>query len=77
MKPSLERVLDFLRWYGGWCTSTEIVKNCYTTTPSKRLDELHDMGLIDKRNTGKGSQKEYRAKTMFEILTGGTVNAAQ
>jgi hypothetical protein len=68
MKPSAEAVLAYLRRRGCYVTSTEIIKDCFTTTPSKRLDELHDAGLIEKRNTGNGSQKEYRALSMPEIL---------
>ena len=67
MKPSAQAILDYLRSRGGYITSTEIIKDCFTTTPSKRLDELHDAGLIDKRQH-KGREMEYRAYTMPEIL---------
>mgnify|MGYP001565122161 CR=1 FL=1 len=69
IKPSAEQILEYLRRRGTFVTSTEVVRDCYTTTPSKRLDELHDAGLIEKR-PHHGRQMEYRAKTMPEILTG-------
>lgn len=67
IKPSADLVLQYLRHRGDFVTSTEVVRFCCTTTPSKRLDELHDAGLIEKR-VHKGRQMEYRAKTMAEIL---------
>ncbi len=67
MKPQAEAILRYLKQRGGFVTSTEIVKDCFTTTPSKRLDELHDAGLIVKEKY-KGREMKYRAKTMPEIL---------
>jgi uncharacterized membrane protein len=67
LKPSALAVLDYLRSRGDYVTSTEIIRDCFTTTPSKRLDELHDAGLIEKRKK-IGRQMEYRARTMPEIL---------
>ena len=67
VKPSAALILAYLRHRGGYVTSTEIVRDCYTTTPSKRLDELHDARLIEKRPR-HGRQMEYRARTMDEIL---------
>jgi hypothetical protein len=67
VKPSAQRILDYLRLRGEYVTSTDIIRDCFTTTPSKRLDELHDAGLIDKRPR-KGREMEYRALTMPEIL---------
>lgn len=61
MKPSAKHILDYLRGHGLWVTSTDIVRECRTTTPSKRLDELHDLGKIEKRPR-HGRQMEYRAK---------------
>ncbi|MDA8121391.1 MAG: hypothetical protein M0Z38_02345 [Deltaproteobacteria bacterium] len=69
LKPQCEAILAYLRSRGGFVTSTEIIRDCFTTTPSKRLDELHDAGLIEKRQH-KGRQMAYRAKTMPEILLG-------
>jgi uncharacterized membrane protein len=71
MKPSAEAILAYLIRRGGFVTSTEIIKDCFTTTPSKRLDELHDAGLIVKEKH-RGREMKYRAKTMPEILMGGT-----
>ena len=70
MKPQAEAILRYLKERGGFVTSTEIIKDCFTTTPSKRLDELHDAGLIVKEKY-KGREMKYRAKTMPEILMGG------
>jgi uncharacterized membrane protein len=67
MKPSAEAILSFLIRRGGYVTSTEIVRNCYTTTVSKRISELRKAGLIETRQH-KGAEKEYRARTMDEIL---------
>ena len=67
IKPSAALILDYLRRRGEYVTSAEIVRDCYTTTPSKRLDELHDARLIEKRPR-HGRQMEYRARTMDEIL---------
>jgi Mn-dependent DtxR family transcriptional regulator len=69
IKPSAEAILTYLRHRGEFVTSTEIVRHCYTTTPSKRLDELHDAGLIEKKPY-KGRQMAYRALSMPEILMG-------
>jgi uncharacterized membrane protein len=71
MKPSAMRIFQYLKDRGCFVTSTEIVRNCYTTTVSKRLSELRKAGLIETQQH-KGNGKEYRARTMFEILTGGT-----
>ena len=71
MKPQTEAILAYLLRRGGFVPPTEIIKDCYTTTPSKRLDELHDAGLIVKEQH-KGRQMKYRAKTMPEILMGRT-----
>ena len=71
MKPSAMRIFQYLKERGCYVTSTEIVKDCFTTTPSKRLDELHDAGMIVKEKY-KGREMKYRAKTMPEILMGGT-----
>jgi hypothetical protein len=62
IKPSAAAVLAYLIRRAGWVTSTEIVRDCFTTTPSKRLDELHDAGLIEKEQY-KGRQMQYRART--------------
>ena len=70
MKPQAEAILAYLVRRGEFVTSTEIIKDCYTTTPSKRLDELHNAGLIVKEKH-KGREMKYRAKTMPEILMGG------
>jgi uncharacterized membrane protein len=67
VKPQAAAILAYLIRRGGFVTSTEIIKDCLTTTPSKRLDELHDAGLIEKRKK-IGRQMEYRARTMDEIL---------
>ncbi len=67
VKPQCERILAYLIRRGCYVTSTEIIRDCFTTTPSKRLDELHDAGLIEKRPR-HGRQMEYRARTMDEIL---------
>ena len=67
VKPQAEAILAYLRHRGEYVTSTEIVRHCFTTTPSKRLDELHDAKLIEKRPR-HGRQMEYRARTMDEIL---------
>ena len=71
VKPQAEAILRYLKQRGEFVTSTEIIKDCFTTTPSKRLDELHDAGLIVKEKY-KGREMKYRAKTMPEILMGGT-----
>ena len=60
MKPQALAILSYLRKQKKYVTSTEIVRNCHTTTPSKRLDELHDEGLIVKRKK-LGRQMEYAA----------------
>lgn len=67
VKPSCESIFAYLVRRGCYVTSAEIVRDCYTVTPSKRLDELHDAGLIEKRPR-KGRMMEYRARTMDEIL---------
>jgi hypothetical protein len=67
MKPSAMRIFQYLKDRGCYVTSTEIIRDCFTTTPSKRLDELHDAKLIEKRPR-HGRQMEYRARTMDEIL---------
>ena len=67
MKPSAMRIFQYLKDRGGFVTSTEIIKDCFTTTPSKRLDELFKAGLIEKQPR-KGREMEYRARTMPEIL---------
>jgi hypothetical protein len=69
IKPSADNVLQYLRHRGEFVTSTEIVKYCYTTTPSKRLSELRKAKLITSRQH-KGREQEYRALTMQEILMG-------
>lgn len=69
MKPQAEAILRYLKDRGCFVTSTEIIKDCFTTTPSKRLNELHDAGLIVKEKY-KGREMKYRAKTMPEILMG-------
>lgn len=69
IKPSALSILAYLIRRGGYVTSTEIIRDCFTTTPSKRLDELHDAGLIEKEQH-KGREMKYRAKTMPEILLG-------
>lgn len=60
MKPSAAAIYNWLSRLGTWATSTDIVRSCGTTTPSKRLSELYRMGLIEKRQR-KGRQQEYRA----------------
>ncbi len=70
VKPQCECILAYLIRRGCYVTSTEIIRDCFTTTPSKRLDELHDAGLIEKEKH-KGREMKYRAKTMPEILMGG------
>ena len=67
MKPSAEAILAYLIRRGGFVTSTEIIKDCFTTTPSRRLFELRKAGLIEQRQH-KGREQEYRARTMDEIL---------
>ena len=69
VKPSCERILAYLIRRGCYVTSTDIIRDCFTTTPSKRLDELHDAGLIVKE-PHRGREMKYRAKTMPEILMG-------
>jgi hypothetical protein len=71
MKPSAMRIFQYLKDRGCFVTSTEIIKDCFTTTPSRRLFELRKAGLIEQRQH-KGREQEYRARTMYEILTGGT-----
>lgn len=60
MKPSAAVVYNWLSSIGTWATSTDVVRYCPTTTPSKRLSELYRMGLVEKRQR-KGRQQEYRA----------------
>ena len=67
MKPQAEAILAYLVRRGEFVTSTEIVRNCYTTTVSKRLSELRAAGLIETR-LYVGGVKKYRARTMDEIL---------
>jgi len=67
VKPSAMRIFQYLKDRGRFVTSTEIIKDCFTTTPSKRLDELFKAGLIEKQ-PHKGREMEYRARTMPEIL---------
>jgi len=63
MKPSAQVVLAFLRKQRRYVTSAEIIRAVYTTTPSKRLDELHDAGLIEKRwHPEKPGMRQYRAE---------------
>ena len=62
MKLSAQAVLSFLRKQRRYVTSAEIIRAVYTTTPSKRLDELHDAGLIEKRwHPEKSCTRQYRA----------------
>ncbi len=62
MKPSAHAVLLFLRKQRRYVTSAEVIRAVYTTTPSKRLDELHDAGLIEKRwHPEKPHTRQYRA----------------
>ncbi len=60
MKPQALAIYEYMRLRGGFVTSAEIVRDCLTTTPSKRLDELHDAGMIIKRKK-IGRQMEYCA----------------
>lgn len=53
-------VYDWMRRQGRWVTSTEIIRGTATTTPSKRLDELDDVKLIEK-GAFVGSSRLYRA----------------
>lgn len=73
IKPSADLILQYLRHRGEYVRSVEIIRHCHTVTPSKRLDELHDARLIDKRRCVADPRfMEYRALTMTEILQGGT-----
>lgn len=71
LKKSAQVVLDYLRSCGDWRTTVDIIRNVGTVTPSKRLSELRKAKLIEDRKR-KGNEKEYRAKTMPEILLGRT-----
>lgn len=61
MKPSTSKVLHFMMGRG-WVTSVDIIRNVGTVTPSKRLDELDALGLIEKspEQTQIGELKHYR-----------------
>jgi DNA-binding HxlR family transcriptional regulator len=62
MKASARAVLLFLLKQRRYVTSAEVIRAVYTTTPSKRLDELHDAGLIEKRwHPEKPRTRQYRA----------------
>ena len=63
MKPSALEVWRYLRNERGWVTTWMIVRNCMTVTPSKRLSELYEVGLIEKRrDPDDPTQMNYRAK---------------
>lgn len=61
LKPSAVAILIWMR-RRSWIRTEDVWKGCACVTPSKRLDELHDAGMIEKRKRGKGNEKEYRAK---------------
>jgi hypothetical protein len=61
MKASCVAIYNFLAIRGTWTTSTEIVRACPTTTPSKRLSELHRAGYIEKKPYC-GREMVYRVK---------------
>jgi len=61
LKPSAMLILNFLRRNGA-STTTDIIRNCPTTTPTKRLSELWKAGLIDKDIHESGTQMVYWAK---------------
>lgn len=60
MKPSAAAILNYMLRHGGWLRTVDIIRECPTVTPSKRLSELRSLGLIETR--GLGNRKEYRAK---------------
>lgn len=71
LKPSAIAVYQYLR--RGWRKNREIFNACPTDTPTKRVSELWKAGLIVKRRSPDDPRYvEYRAKTMPEILMGGT-----
>jgi hypothetical protein len=73
LKPSAISVLIWLR-RRGWVLTEDVWKGCACVTPSKRLDELHDAGMIEKRKCPTDPhRKEYRARTLMDrILIGRT-----
>jgi hypothetical protein len=61
MKPSAETIYRWMQKMGRWVRTEDIIRNCPTVTPSKRISELRDLGLIETRQRAVGSGKEYRA----------------
>ncbi len=59
MKASCAAILNFMARHGGWLRTVDIIRECPTVTPSKRLSELRALGLIEKR--GPRNAREYRA----------------
>ena len=61
MRPQEAAILNYLSRRGTWVTSTEVLRDCYTTAPATRLSGLYRSGYIEKRQR-KGRQQEYRVK---------------
>lgn len=69
MRPQELAILYYLTRCGTWVTTTDIIRDCYTTAPATRLSGLYRGGYVEKRQR-KGRQQEYRALTMPEMLIG-------
>lgn len=61
MRTAALEILVELHRTGTWTTSGDLCRVIYTTTISKRLDELRDLKLIESRRCDwDGSRCEYR-----------------
>jgi len=64
MKPSILPIFEYLviNRKGEWTTAAQIIRDCYTTCPHKRLSELIAIGYVEKKeNPYKKSLRLYRA----------------
>lgn len=66
MKPSALAILEFLHVdrKGDWTTADQIIRNCYTTCPHKRLSELIDLGYVQKTDKIDSKGRKYYRSTV-------------
>ena len=64
MKPSLLPILEYLVIVrkGDWTTAAQVIRDCPTTCPHKRLSELISLGYAEKKdNPYKKNLRIYRS----------------
>lgn len=64
MKPSCLPIFEYLviARKGEWTTAAQVIRDCGTTCPHKRLSELIDLGYVEKQaNPYKRNRKIYRS----------------